>query len=42
MELQGPQVEMEPLALKDCQELTADLDLMELRGTRVYLESATA
>lgn len=42
LELQGPRAKMEPLALKDCQEPTADLDLMELKGTRVNLESATA
>lgn len=33
---------MEPLALWDCQEVMADLDVMELRGTRVNLEIATA
>lgn len=42
LEYRDPQAEMEPLALKDCQELMADLDLTELRGTRGNLESATA
>lgn len=39
---QAPRVEMQPLGLMDGQGLTADLDLMELRGTRVNPESATA
>lgn len=42
LEQQGPRVKTEPLALKDCPELTEDLDVMELRGTRANLESATA
>lgn len=42
LEQWGPRVKMGPLAIKDCQELTADPDVMELRGTRVNLESATA
>lgn len=42
LEWQAPRVEMEPAAPRACQELMEDLGLMELKGTRVNLESAAA
>lgn len=42
LEQLGLQEEMEPLVLQDQQDLMADLDLMELRGTKANQGDATA